>query len=109
MGEQVEMLEHHAHFLPVEVDVHLGVRDVHAVKDDGAPGGPLQQVEAPQEGGFPGPGGPDDHHDLPTADVRGHAVEGPDGPAVKVLLQVPDLDQYVLTAHCFSTSSPAGP
>ena len=44
------------------------------------------------------------------ADVGGHAVQGVDGAAAKVLLQVSDLDEdLVFTAHCFSASSPACP
>ena len=37
------MLEHHAHFLAVLVDVHLRVGDVHALEGDPASGGQLQQ------------------------------------------------------------------
>ena len=56
------MLEHHAHLLADLVDVHLGVGDLRALKGDAAAGGRLQQVQAPQEGGLSGAGGPQDHH-----------------------------------------------
>ena len=65
MGEQVEVLEHHAHLLPVQVDVRTcgSVISVPS-KIDSAGGGRLQQVQAPQEGGFTAAGGPDDNDDL---------------------------------------------
>ena len=49
------MLEHHAHLLPVQVDVHRLIRQVHTVKKDLAAGGLLQQIQGAQQGGLAGP------------------------------------------------------
>ena len=75
VGEEIEVLEHHAHLPPDQVDVGLGVGDGGALKGDGALGGGLQQVEAAQEGGLARAGGPDDDHFLPGIDVLGDVVQ----------------------------------
>ena len=75
VGEQVELLEHHAHAGPQLVDVVFRVGDVHALKGDGAAGGLLQQVQAPQEGGLARAGGADDGHLLALVDVLVDALE----------------------------------
>ena len=69
------MLEDHAHLPADQVDVHLGVGDLGAVEGDGALGGGLQQVQAPQEGGLAGAGGPDDDHLFLGVDVLGNVVQ----------------------------------
>ena len=107
VGEEVEVLEDHAHLLAVEVDVVLGVRDVGPVQADGAAGGDLQKVQAAEEGGLAGAGGPDDHHHLAFADVGADAVQGLDLPALIVFLQVLHLNEGI-SAHCRATSFPAG-
>ena len=58
------MLEHHAHLLPVEVDVRLGIRDVHAVEVYAALRGLLQKVQRAQEGALAAAGGADYDDDL---------------------------------------------
>ena len=63
------MLEHHAHLAAHLVDVHLGVGEFRALESDAALGGGLQQVQAAQEGGLTGAGGPDDDHLFPGGDV----------------------------------------
>ena len=55
--EKIEMLEHHSHLLPREVDVHALVGEAGALKINTAGGGRFQQVQAPQEGGLAGAGG----------------------------------------------------
>ena len=114
VGEQVEVLEHHAHLLPVEVDVQLlPVRaflfgDVHALEDDGAGGGDFQQVQGAQERGFAGAGGADDHHHVTLVDVHGDPVQGLDPLSVVVFFQIPYLDQIIVRRHGAS-SLPACP
>ena len=51
MGEEIEVLEHHAHLLADRVDVV--VVHLHSLKFDAAAGGDLQPVQAAQEGGLP--------------------------------------------------------
>ena len=47
--EKVEVLEHHSHFLAVDVDVDLGIGDIDAVKDDTAACGVFHAVETPKK------------------------------------------------------------
>ena len=49
-----------------------------AVHDDGAAGGPLQQVHAPHQGALAGAGEADDAEDLPGPDVQVDVLQGPD-------------------------------
>jgi len=42
MGKEIEVLEHHTHFLTVKVDVHGFVRQIRTVEVDGAGGRLLQ-------------------------------------------------------------------
>ena len=74
VGKQVEVLEHHSHFAPHRVDVHPLGSDILSLKPDFSAGGGLQQVQAPQEGGFPRTGGPDDHYLFPLLYGLGNAV-----------------------------------
>ena len=69
------MLEHHAHLTADLVDVGLGAGDLHAVKDDGAGGRLLQQVQAAKKGGLAGAGGADDDHLVAGIDVLGDIVQ----------------------------------
>ena len=75
VGEEVEVLEHHAHFPTDHVDVRLWVGDDLAVKGDGAGGGFFQQVQTAQERGFAGAGGADDDHFVPGVNVFGNVLE----------------------------------
>ena len=73
MGEEVEVLEHHAHLLAHSVDVgfvHLG-----ALKFDAAGGGDLQPVQAAQEGGFAAAGGADQADHVAAVDVDVDALQ----------------------------------
>ena len=104
--EEVEMLEDHAHLLPVLVKIELDplaglvfdlfLRDVHAVKVDLARRRHLQQVQRPQQRRLAGAGRADDDHHVAALDVDAHIVERLDLALVIVFFQVLDLDQ---TAH----------
>ena len=96
------MLEHHAHLLPVQGQVHLFAGDVHAVEDDGAGRGRFQQVQAPQERALAAAGGADDGHDIALADVHGHAVQRLDVAAVVVFFQVMHLNECLCHQICTS-------
>ena len=89
MGEQVEMLEHHAHLLAHMVNVVVG--DFLAVEDDMAAVRLLQTVQAAQERGFSAARGADQHNAVALVDGQVHAIHCPHKPVFshrKVLLQV---------------------
>ena len=65
------------------------VGDAAALKKDLALRGGLQQVQASDEGGLSGTGGPDDHHDLPLSDGGVDALE--DLQIAEILFQSLDL------------------
>ena len=73
VGEEVEVLEHHAHLLANTVDVgfvHLG-----ALKFDAAGGGNLQPVQAPQKGGLAAAGGSDQAHHVAAVNINIDALQ----------------------------------
>ena len=112
VGEQVKVLEHHAHLLTVDVDVHLLVGDVYILKEDLTAGGNLQQIHAPQEGGFAGTGGTHDDHHFTLMDLGGDTVQGLDLTADtgrEILLDALGFNDDFLIAHCFSVSFPVCP
>ena len=73
VGEQVEMLEHHAHLLAHMVNVVVG--DFLAVEDDMAAVRLLQTVQAAQERGFSAARGADQHNAVALVDGQVHALE----------------------------------
>ena len=77
-GEEVKMLEHHAHLLAVEVDVAVFVGDVRAVKENLPAGGKLEQVQTPQECRLAAAGRTDHDHNLAPVNLRGYTVERAD-------------------------------
>ena len=93
------MLEHHAHLLAVEVDIHGLVRQIHAVKIDGAGGGLLQQIQAPQQRGFAAAGGADDGHHLALADLQITIVQRVNGTMIVFLYQILYRDQNVIACR----------
>ena len=110
MGEEVEMLEHHAHFPAVEVDVHLFVGDVHAVEVDVSAGGDLQQVQAPQQSRLTGTGGADDGNHLALLDGEGAVVKGLHRSVVVFLDDVLNTDELSACRHdAFSFQWPRWP
>ncbi len=75
VGKHIEMLEHHAHLLPVQVHIDALLRQVHPLEDHLAGAGLLQQVKAAQKGGFAGAGGPDDGHHLALVEGFAHLMQ----------------------------------
>ena len=73
VGEQVEMLEHHAHLLAHMVNVVVG--DFLAVEDDMAAVRLLQTVQAAQKRGFSAARGADQHNAVALVDGQVHALE----------------------------------
>lgn len=69
------MLEHHPHFLPVDIDVCFFIRNVRPLKEDMSACRHLQKVQTAQEGGFAGAGGPDDNNNLALFDFRIDTVQ----------------------------------
>ena len=107
MREEIEMLEHHAHLLAVEVNIAALIGDIDAVKENLSARRNLQQVEAAQERGLAGAGRADDDHDFTLFDIDRNAVERLDGGrAGKMLFQILNLDQNV-SGHCCAASFPA--
>ena len=75
MGEQVEMLEHHAYLLSDRPDVLPFLCDAGAVHPDLAAGGRLQKVDAAQQRGFTGTGRADDGNDLSPVYVKADVLQ----------------------------------
>ena len=75
VGEHVEVLEHHAHLLPVPVHVGALPIDLLALEDHVPAVGLLQKVQTPEEGALAAAGGADDGDGLPLMDLQVHALE----------------------------------
>ena len=73
VGEEIEVLEHHAHLLAHGVNV--GFVHFHALKFDAAAGGDLQPVQAAQERGFAAAGGADQADHIAAVNVNVDALE----------------------------------
>ena len=69
------MLEHHPHFLPVDIDVCFFIRNIRPLKEDMSACRHLQKVQTAQEGGFAGAGRSDDNNNLALFDFRIDAVQ----------------------------------
>ena len=91
VGEQVEMLEHHAHLLAHMVNVVVG----HglAVEDDLAAVRLFQPVQAAQERGFSAAGGADQHHAV--AFVNGQVYAFQHLQTAVILFQSFNVDHFV--------------
>ena len=100
------MLEYHAHFLPVEIDIGFFVGDINTLKQNLSTGGKLQQVQTAQKSGFSGAGRPDNHYHLTAFNRSGDTVQSLDLAFIIMLLQICCLDDGI-SAHCFSASFPA--
>ncbi|MNI33542.1 hypothetical protein D3C73_874990 [compost metagenome] len=72
--EQVEMLEHHADFTAVGIDVGFRVSQLQAVDAHRAGIELFQAIEAAQEGRFAGTGRTDDHQHLALGHLGGDVV-----------------------------------
>ena len=75
VGEQVEVLEHHAHLLAVQVDVGVFVGDIVILKEDLAVGGLFQKVQRAQHGGFARTGGAHNDHHFALLDLQRAVVQ----------------------------------
>ena len=73
VGEQVEVLEHHAHLLAHGIDVCLVY--LHTLKLDGAGGGGLQPVQAAQKGGFAAAGRANQANHVAAVDIKVDALQ----------------------------------
>ena len=91
MGEEIELLEYHAHFGPDLVEVGRGVGQDEAVDHDAAARRDLQQVDTAQDGGLAGPAWSDDDDHLALGHLEVHVDYGVDG-AVERLGDVAQLD-----------------
>ena len=89
--EQVELLEHHAHFLAQGFQPLAVVIDLDAVDDDATGIVPLQPVQHPQEGALARAGGAHDHGHLAGVETRRHV--GQHLMLTKALADVAHLDQ----------------
>ena len=69
------MLEHHTHLTTDQVDIGGRIRDLGAIKGDGAGSGFFQKVQAAQESGLTGAGGTDNDDLLTDMDMLGDVIE----------------------------------
>ena len=75
MGEQIELLEHHAHFHAEFRHIGFGVENIYIVHSDFTGVGMLQQVQAAQESALSRSGRTDDGDDLSPGDFGIHVAE----------------------------------
>ena len=75
VGEQVEVLKHHANPPPGHIHIGVGIRQILPFKNYFASGGLLQQIQAPQEGALAAAGGADHHYPFAFFDGCGNALE----------------------------------
>ena len=110
MGEHIEVLEHHAHLLPVKIDVHLAglgelslldellfllgqvAGDLVALEVDFAALRLFQQVQTPQKGALAAAGGADDGDRLALFNGLVHALE--DVQLAIALMQINGFDHF---------------
>ena len=97
MGENIELLEHHADALAVPAQVlGLGVH-FRPVQQDLSRAGRLQQVQAAEKGGFAAAGGADHGDHLAPVDLLVNAPEHLKG--AEILFETHGLDQRHLFSH----------
>ena len=75
MGEEIELLEHHAHLHALGIDVALFGGEFGAVQINLTGVGLFKEVESAQEGGFTRAGGTDDTYHVALFDLRIYALE----------------------------------
>ena len=102
--KDVEVLEHHAHLLTVQVDVDTLCGDVFSFKEDVSAVGYFQQVQAAQEGALAAAGRTDDGNDLSFGDVFADALE--DLKLPKAFMKIGNVDQIIGISHLFLISFP---
>src|SRR5207253_10314269 len=81
---------------------------LHAVEIDSARIARLEQREAAQERGLPGPRWPDDHLDLATADLEGDTTQHEE-PVVALVDDLGTDDRVVHRASCETAGTPEAP
>ena len=74
MGEQIEALEHHPHFLADLADVGSGAGHIIVIDEDMAAGGDFQFVDGTEQGGFPRARRPDDDDHFSVFDSQGRIL-----------------------------------
>ena len=104
MREDVEVLEHHAHLLTVQVNVNTLCGDVLSFKEDVSAVGYLQQVQAAQKGALAAAGWTDDGNDFSFGDVFADALE--DLKLPKAFMKIGNVDQIIGISHLFLISFP---
>ena len=92
MREKVEMLEHHAHLLTVQIYIDALAVEIDAAEIDMTGGRRLKHVERAQHRGFSGAGGTDDRNDLALSHIHIAVVESLDLAVVVLFYQI--LDAY---------------
>ena len=102
--EKIEGLEHHAHMRAVIRGIDMLSRHILIVEKDGTAGGCLQQVNAAQQGGLAGAGGPDDGGNVSLlhaeVDVPQHLM------AAEILRQMRNANDFLILCHHCSSFSP---
>ena len=107
MGEQVELLEHHSHFLAVLVDVRVFVGDIHPLKKHVPLRWLLQQVQAAQKGALAGTRR--SHHKYHVARMNIHVDSAQHVDGAEAFSKIFHTNQgfpVVISAHSASASSP---
>ena len=98
------MLEYHAHFLSVHVDVRIRRGDVLAVEVDAAAAWSLKQIERAEEGGFAGAGRSENNNNLAFMNFGADAAQNM--VASKGFFQILYTDHYIIAVHCCVISFP---
>ena len=104
--EEVEVLENHAHLAAVQVEIDLGVGNIHAAKYDLAGGRSLQQVQAAQQRRLARPGGADYRDDLAARNAETAVIERLDRSADVFLFDMLYADELTACRHGASSSLP---
>jgi len=90
--EQVELLEYHADFASVNVDVNAHVRNVNAAEDDGAAGGVFHTVETAEESTLTASGRTQHAHDVALVDFDINTAE--DFLVAEIFLEINYVDHF---------------
>jgi hypothetical protein len=98
MGEKIEVLKDHAHFLAEPADLSGTSAHGRTVEKDLTGSGLLQQIQTAQKGAFAASGGTQHKDRFAGMDGKIHAVNGTDGRelADKVL----DFKDKITVIHC---------
>ena len=70
IGKQIEMLEHHAHLLPVHIDIDLGICNIHAIHQNLTGSGNLQQIQGTEQCRLAAAAGSDDDNHLALINLQ---------------------------------------